>query len=261
MTSTTRTLAADARTLAAAQRYGEEMSSASLEALDEAPCGPWDYDRVLFRTGLERHLETDDEELLDLAEERAWRAASAMWDEAVEEARELIESLDEDTEGGNLYAVVDDHDVVQRLHWSDTDAGDPALIATMDRIAEGRRWVYCEEEVEVGDVLDVDGNATRAMVTWMLRYEPEDVEVSDERGTVAGARVWATDQPGASIEGTVIPPEGDGVDCWVSPGDLLALTDDAALVDALAEAAREGAAGRDGRLEVEVLARPHDVCR
>jgi hypothetical protein len=80
--------AADARTLAAAQRYGEGMASASLEALDGAPYGPWDYDRRLFRDGLERYLETDDEEILDLAEERAWNVASAVWDEAVEVATE-----------------------------------------------------------------------------------------------------------------------------------------------------------------------------
>jgi hypothetical protein len=83
--------AADARTLAAAQRYGEEMASAAVEALDGTPYGSWDYDRRLFRDGLERYLETDDEELVDLTEERAWRAASAAWDEAVEAATEREE--------------------------------------------------------------------------------------------------------------------------------------------------------------------------
>ncbi len=82
----------------------------------------------------------------------------------------------------------------------------------------------------------------------VITYQPARVGVSDERGEVAGAYV---DVPALGIHGeTVIPPEGDSLDCWL--GQIYsALRGDNALLDALAEAAREGAAGRSGTLEVE----------
>lgn len=47
-----------------------------------------------------------------------------------------------------------------------------------------------------------------------IKTEPEDVSVSDERLRVPGIRAHIT-ADGVTYHGTVIPPEGDSITCWV----------------------------------------------
>lgn len=54
----------------------------------------------------------------------------------------------------NIYAEIDDDNVVSDLFIHEGDAGHPDVVAW----GHGKRWVYVEEECKVGDRLDVDDN-------------------------------------------------------------------------------------------------------
>ena len=77
-----------------------------------------------------------------------------------------------------------------------------------------------------------------------VTYRPAMVPVSDDRGEVPGAMVTVRLSECSEVMGLVIPPEGDSVDCWAGALAYVALERD--LMEALAYAALEGAAGRSG---------------
>lgn len=52
-------------------------------------------------------------------------------------------------------------------------------------------------------------------MTYDIKIEHCDVTVSDERTNVPGIRVFVTEPDGRRVHGTIIPPEGDSMDCWV----------------------------------------------
>ena len=85
----------------------------------------------------------------------------------------------------------------------------------------------------------------RATVT--IKYTPRRVIVSDDRNSVAGANVTVTHGQGTPQHGVVIPPEGDGLDCWISHWLACwvagAPEDGCPLVEALETAARASEAG------------------
>ena len=59
---------------------------------------------------------------------------------------------------------------------------------------------------------------------------PEQVEVVDDRGTVAG---WGVRSTVHGRLGTVIPPEGTGIDCWADLDDWVIWCDE--LMDTIRE--------------------------
>jgi hypothetical protein len=80
-------------------------------------------------------------------------------------------------------------------------------------------------------------------------YRPYAVWVTDPRETVSGAAIWRDNYVPTYV---VIPPEGDAPECWMGdahwnppPG-----VDERSWMEACAEAAKEGAAGRSGTVEV-----------
>ena len=78
-----------------------------------------------------------------------------------------------------------------------------------------------------------------------IQYQPAMVGVSDERGEVAGAKVTMGGQ-----SGTVIPPEGDSLDCWM-PSEFVRMGLSRCAVDAIASCALRGARGKSGQMVVE----------
>lgn len=82
----------------------------------------------------------------------------------------------------------------------------------------------------------------------IVRYEPANVDVADDRGTVEGARctVMHPDYDG-STRLDVIPQEGPSPDCWLGH---VGVTLDEQIWDALDQAARAGARGRSGMIAV-----------
>jgi len=84
-------------------------------------------------------------------------------------------------------------------------------------------------------------------VVWTITYEPTDVAVADDRGTVAGALVTVEHPEYDTDTIEVIPPEGHTADCWLGH-DGYAYPEE--IWDALGEAAEAGARGESGTIEV-----------
>ncbi len=83
-----------------------------------------------------------------------------------------------------------------------------------------------------------------------ISYQPCQVPVADERGTVAGAYVVLIDAAGRTVElGEIIPPEGDGPECWLGP--LAGYAPEHVEYGDLEDAARRGAAGETGSFAID----------
>ena len=91
-----------------------------------------------------------------------------------------------------------------------------------------------------------------SMTSMNITFEPAIVDVSDDRGSVPGARV--------SVGGDhhdVIAPEGDGLDCWgaaelVAELEARGIPSDVAIA-ALRTAAESGARGESGCITLNEL--------
>jgi hypothetical protein len=81
-------------------------------------------------------------------------------------------------------------------------------------------------------------------MAYKVMYTPEDVPVSDDRGTVPGAYVIITMPDGGEVSGEIIPVEGRHPDCWA--GELSWADEE--LMDLLQSAAERGAEGRSGSI-------------
>lgn len=78
------------------------------------------------------------------------------------------------------------------------------------------------------------------MRAYVITARPAEIPVTDGRGAVSGATIELGLPDGRTITGTAIPPEGDGLDCWLSP-ELVGPAGDGgrAVIDALARWAEE----------------------
>ena len=86
-------------------------------------------------------------------------------------------------------------------------------------------------------------------ISMNITFEPATIDVSDDRGSVPGARV--------SVGGDyyeLIPPEGDGPDCWGADEIVRSLesrsVDTEIAAAAATMAATEGAAGHGGTIRI-----------
>lgn len=84
-----------------------------------------------------------------------------------------------------------------------------------------------------------------------VSYAPSMVTVSDERGTVPGARITIETWDGRTHTGEVIPQEGPELRAWL--GDLAAVvsSEHSELIQTLAACAQAGAEGEGGTQLVE----------
>lgn len=90
--------------------------------------------------------------------------------------------------------------------------------------------------------------AARLRIAW----EPAEVPVSDERQNVKGAQVciWAKGTLVSLFEGKIIPREGVSLECWLGERLASEIAGKHDLVEALADAAERGAAGKSGEIHV-----------
>lgn len=115
--------------------------------------------------------------------------------------------------------------------------------------------VRCAKGRHVGDtpvLLSRQPPEARQLLPAAVKYEPALVPVNDERREVRGARV-RIETAGEVLETTVIPPEGDGPHGWIGAADRVEELNAQGLITlklALVEAAREGAAGKSGTIDL-----------
>lgn len=86
----------------------------------------------------------------------------------------------------------------------------------------------------------------------ILRYQPADVPVRDDRRRVRGAQV-RIEAGGEVLDTTVIPPEGDGPAGWIGEARRVEDLYERGLITiklALVEAAKEGALGNSATIEL-----------
>jgi hypothetical protein len=83
-------------------------------------------------------------------------------------------------------------------HWSDPEAD---------------RWSLEQEQIDKAVAQILHFMEVNNCIT--LQWEPEEVDVSDDRETVRGASVILTTSTGSKWEFNVIPPEGMSPDCWL----------------------------------------------